>query len=364
MKVKHELKKIILNFRRTRIMARKVVDVSLLSELNKGAENQEIKKGGFSKTTDVNFPVFSTPINKDIMVYIPMMNVVNTENGEEMKLLTSHNHTYREGNITNMLRCISGLEGGVYSSVLGYDGNCPACEAVKDCWTLYNFKLKAEADKLGIDPQNDTADVLKGARQKILSEMDMKGAEEYVTFPIVIIPTLEEKFIPTPDFIKNLKVQFVVWRKKRYDDNILAAMDTLMENPGHPGGRFFKWKFHYTDKDATANARDSAKNAKYTLLTDAAFLEQMSKAKPFLEKACAEFTNEKATEVIVSNQFMYREDLDQMINKIMAKTRHLNSISENGALGTPASATNSLAGFAGTLPEGNMGVETDAHFGE
>jgi len=343
-------------------MARKV-DVSLLDELNVAAEKQEVKKGGFSKTTDPKFPVFSTPVNKDILVYIPMTNVVSTENGSEMKLLNVHTHTYREGNYTNMLRCISGLEGGVLSSALGYDGTCPACEAVKDCWALYNKKIEAEAKKLGIDPQNDTADVLKGARQKILGEMDMKGTEEYVTFPIVIIPTQEKSIKPADDALNNLQVQFVVWTKKRYEKNILGALDSLMNNPGHPGGMFWVWKFSYDTEGKQANARDSAKNAKYMPITDGQFLQAMAGGKPALEKAAAEFTNKKATEVIISNQFMYKEDLEEKVNKIMAKTRNLLALSETEALGAPALGGNEFANFGGALPDA-MGVESGVKFGE
>jgi hypothetical protein len=331
-------------------MARKV-DVSLLAQLNAGAEKQEVKKGGFSRTTDPNFPVFSTPINKDILVYIPMTNVVQTENGSDMKLLNVHTHTYREGNITGMLRCISGLEGGVFSEALGYDGTCPACEAVKDCWALYNRKLDAEAKKLGIDPQNDTGDVLKATRRKILDEMDMKGTEEYVTFPIVIIPTQEGSIKPAPDALKNLQVQFVVWTKKRYEKNIIGALDSLMENPGHPGGMFWVWKFSYDTGGKQANARDSAKNAKYMPITDGNFLNVLNPAKATLDKAAADFTNEKATEVIISNQFMYKEDLEDRVNKIMAKTRNLLSLSETESLGAPALGANPLASF-GALPDG------------
>lgn len=343
-------------------MARKV-DVNLLDELNVGAEKQEVKKGGFSKTTDPKFPVFSTPVNRDVLVYIPTTNVVTTENGSDMKLLNVHTHTYREGNYTNMLRCINGLEGGAFSSALGYDGTCPACEAVKECWELYNRKIAAEAKKLGIDPQNDTGDVLKGARQKILGEMDMKGTEEYVTFPIVIIPTQEKSIKPTEDALKNLQVQFVVWTKKRYEKNILGALDSLLENPGHPAGMFWVWKFSYDTQGKQANARDSAKNANYMPITDEKFLNMLNPAKPALEKAAAEFTNKKATEVIVSNQFMYKEDLEEKVNKIMAKTRNLLAISDTESLGVPAASTNPLAGFGGAaLPE-SMGVE-DVKFGE
>ena len=297
-------------------MARKV-DINLLAQLNAGAEKQEVKKGGFSRTSDPKFPVFSTPINKDILVYIPNTNVIQTENGSEMKLMNVHTHTYREGNITGMLRCISGLEGGVYTEVLGYDGTCPACEAVKDCWALYNRKIDAEAKKLGIDPQNDTGDVLKSTRRKILDEMDMKGTEEYVTFPIVIIPTQEGKMVPTNDAMNNLQVQFVVWTKKRYEKNIIGALDSLMENPGHPGGMFWVWKFSYDTGGKQANARDSAKNAKYMPITDGSYLNVLNPAKAGLDKAAAQFTNEKAAEVIISNQYMYKEDLEDKVNKML-----------------------------------------------
>ena len=343
-------------------MARKV-DVNLLAQLNAGAEKQEVKKGGFSRTTDPNFPVFSTPVNKDILVYIPMTNVVSTENGSEMKRLNVHTHTYREGNYTGMLRCISGLEGGVYSEVLGYDGTCPACEAVKDCWALYNRKMEAEAKKLGVDPQNDTGEVLKSVRRKILDEMDMKGTEEYVTFPIVIIPTQEKSIKPTPDALKNLQVQFVVWTKKRYEKNILGALESLMNNPGHPGGMFWIWKFSYDTAGKQANARDSAKNAKYMPITDANFLNAMAPGKAALEQAAAAFTNEKASEVVISNQYMYKEDLDEKVNKIMAKTRNLLSLSEAESLGAPALGANALANFGGeALPSGNMGLEGVSDF--
>ncbi len=344
-------------------MARKV-DVSLLAQLNAGVEKQEIKKGGFSRTSDPKFPVFSTPINTDILVYIPNTNVVQTENGSEMKLMNVHTHTYREGNITGMLRCISGLEGGVYSEVLGYDGTCPACDAVKDCWALYNRKLEAEAQKLGIDPQNDTGDVLKATRRKILDEMDMKGTEEYVTFPIVIIPTQEKSIKPTPDALKNLQVQFVVWTKKRYEKNIIGALDSLMENPGHPGGMFWVWKFSYDTGGKQANARDSAKNAKYMPITDGNFLNVLNPAKATLDATAKEFTNEKAAEVIISNQFMYKEDLEEKVNKIMAKTRSLLSLSETESLGAPALGSNPLANFGGALTDGSDSADFGLKFGE
>jgi len=348
-------------------MARKV-DVSLISQLNAGAENQEVKKGN-RKTIDPNFPVFSTPVNEDILVYIPKTNVITTENGEDMKTLDAFIHDYKQGNGYGQIRCISGLSGGVYTEVLGYDGTCPACEAMTDAWELYRRKLDAEAKKLGIDPQNDPTDVLKSARQKILSEMDIRGAEEYVTFPVVIIPT-KGKMQPTEDAINNLKVQFVTWRKKRFEDNILAALDTLMTNPGHPAGMFWIWKFSYNTEGKQANARDSAKNAKYTPIVDSNALAFLGQYVTHCEKAAENFTNDKATEVLVANQFLYKEDYDAQINKIMAKTRSLLEISEVGGVVQPqiTAGVNPLASFGGVTPQiesPNMGiVGNPVKFGE
>lgn len=330
-------------------MARKV-DVSLISQLNAGAEGQEVKKGN-RRTTDPNFPVFATPVNEDILVYIPKTNLVTTENGEDMKVLDVFIHDYKQGNGFGQMRCVNGLSGGIFEQ-LGYDGTCPACESMSDAWELYRRKLEAEAKKLGIDPQNDPTDILKSARQKIIGEMDMKGAEEYVTFPVVIIPT-KGKMQPTEDAVDNLKVQFVTWRKKRYEENILGALDTLMTNPGHPAGMFWIWKFSYNTEGKQANARDSAKNAKYTPIVDSQALAFLGQYAPYCEKSAAGFTNDKATEVIVANQFMYQEDYADKVAKIMAKTRSLLEISEVGAAAQPqiAGGVNPLASFGGVAPQ-------------
>ena len=132
--------------------------------------------------------------------------------------------------------------------------------------------------------------------------------------------------------------------------NIIGALDSLMENPGHPGGMFWVWKFSYDTGGKQANARDSAKNAKYMPITEGNYLNVLNPAKATLDKAAAEFTNEKAAEVIISNQYMYKEDLEEKVNKIMAKTRNLLSLSETESLGAPALGANPLASF-GALPD-------------
>lgn len=308
-------------------MARRKVDLGALQGLVQGAENQVVASGN-RKTEDPNFPVFSTPINEDILVYIPRTNVITTENGEEMQVLKTHIHDYKNGKQYGQLRCISNLSGGVFDA-LNYDGVCPACEATKESWDLFNIKMEAEAEKRGIDIQNDAADVLKPFRDTFRDEMQMRKAEEYVTFPIVIVP-LEGKMKPSADALENLKPVFVTWRKKRYDDNIVSALEGILDGPSHPAGMFWNWKFTYdVPQGKSPSARDSAKNAKYLVLETGVqkFGKELVDA---CEKAAEEFTLVKATEVIIANQFLYKEDLQDEVNKIMQQTRQKIELSKVG----------------------------------
>lgn len=339
------------------------VDANLLAGLVQGAEGQEISKG-IQRTTDPRFPLFKTPVNENILVYIPRTNVIPSENGETMKMLEAHLHDYKSGKMYGQLRCINGLAGGVFEQ-LGYDGACPLCEAMQDEWKLYNLKLEMEAKKLGVDPQNDPTNLLQTAKTRILSEMSLSNADEYVTFPIVIIPT-SGKMQPTPDAKDKLQVVYVHWKKKRYNDSIESALDTLMENPGHPAGLFWMWNFTYDTQGKQPNARDSAKNAKYTPITDGKAVAKLESLIEKCEEVASEFTIVKAAEVIVANQFMYKEDLQVETDKKMVKTRQMIELAEStGGVGQPqigaqATSTNVLSGFTGTTlgVEGDLGVST------
>lgn len=339
-------------------MARRKVDTSMLEGLLQGAESQEITRGART-SIDPKFPAFTTPVNEDILVYIPRTNMVTDENGETMKVLTSHIHDYKVGQSFGKMRCINGLSGNQFFDELGYDGTCPACEAVAECWELYNKKLASEAQKLGIDPQNDPSNVLKTVKATLRQEMDMKNPDEYVTFPIVIIPQ-KGKMIPADDAAANLKPVFVTWRRQRYEDSIISALDALRNNPGHPAGMFWFWKFSYNTEGKQPTAMLSAKNAKYSPITDASDLAPLA---AICEEAAKEFTLVKAAEVLVANQFMYKEDMVAEVSKVMAKTRsflELVGAADAPALEAPQAAANPLASFANapkiSAPVGDLGA--------
>ncbi len=332
---------------------RAVVDPAMLQGLVNSSMTQEVQRGT-PKTSDPAFPVFATPVNRDIIVYIPHTNVVSTENGEIMQVLPSHIHDTVQGKSFSSIRCISGLSGPQFDE-LGYDGTCPACEAMSDVWELYKVKLEAEAKRYGItDVQDDPNDTLGPIRKRILAERAIKDVEEYVTFTAVIIPT-KAKYTPTDDAMDNLEPVFVHWRKQRYEDNITAELDKMMNPPSHPAGLFWYWKFSYDTKGKEATPRDSAKNAKYSVISDP---QALAIFEPFREKAeevAKEFTLLKAAEVVIAVQFLYKEDLQAEVDGLMSKTRQLLKMANQGggvqpAIGTPQQqGANPLANF-GTSP--------------
>lgn len=346
-------------------MARKRVDTSKIEGLIASTKGQEIQKGT-PRTWDPAFPLFATPVNTDILVYIPRTNVHQTENGETMEVLESLVHEGKAGNSYVSLRCIHGLQGNPLFDELGYDGSCPACEATQEAWELYRHKLNTEAARIGIDPQNDPNDTLKSTRERILSEMDMKGAEEYVTFPVVVIP-MAGKMTPAPDALETMQVQFVHWRKKRYNDTLMAALDALMVNPGHPAGLFWYWKFSYDTKGKQANARDSAKSAKYNIIQDVNIAQTWKALIDKAEEKAKEFTITKAVEVVVAVNYLYKEDMLAEVNKCMVKTRQVLELAktqapgavQGAALQSPAGG-NALLNFGTTAAPANLGGEAAA----
>lgn len=345
------------------IMARKAIDPSLLKGLVQGASTQEVTRG-VPRTTDPNFPVFSTPVNEDVIVYFPKVNFTSDETGEHMGLLESYLHSAKKGKGFTSVRCINNLAGGAFEQI-GYDGTCPACEAMGDVWDLYNLKMKHEAKVMNIDIDDDPNDLLKPARQKVREEMDLQNSEKYVTFPIVIIPT-KAAYEPTDDAMDTLRVEFVTWREKRYNDAIGEGLKTMIDNPGHPAGMFWFWKFSYNTEGKPASARDSAKNAKYTPITDGKALERFNKFIPKAEEKAKDFTLLKAAEVVVAVQFHEKADVVAEVDQIMAKTRRNLDVAkmEGGDLALPAGQTggqiaggaNPLASFGTAQQGGALGV--------
>lgn len=303
-------------------------------------------------STDSKFPLFKTPVGENLLVYIPKLNVIDNGDGTETNvLLHSATHKYNTGKQFGDITCITGFPmDNPVAEALGYvDENgahtCPACDAISECWDLVNAKTEALAKQMGIDPANDREERLKPSRQKFMQEMAIQRSVEQVTFPIVVLPAKNNR--PTEDAMEKMQGYFVTMSKQRYQEKVCAGLDALYENPGHIAGRWMTWKFIYDTKGAQPNARDAAKNAQFLIIDNSAAINALQ---PFVEKAeqiGAEFTNEKALEVLTALEPQTYSEIKSVTDRVMKDTRNTLAAMEagNAAAALPNSTEQALAAF-------------------
>lgn len=339
-------------------MVRKVVDPALMKNLVSEAANQVVTSGS-PKSDSPDFPVFRTPLDKDIIVYFPKNCTVTTVDGQEVyDPLVAHVHTAKKGKQFLSYRCISNFSGGTFTDVYGYDGECPFCNAVATSWELYNAKMARKAQELGINLESDTTDQMKPYRQQFLEEMAIKRAEEYVTFPIVVIS--ETGLIPETVDTADMKAYFVTMRKSSFVEKIIEPLTKQAIPIAHPGGMFFKWCYTYDTKGKPANLRDAGKNAKYLPVIDANSNNLLSSFIAPAEELAKNFTKENAASFIVMNEFYEKSEIVKECDAIMAETNRALAVLSGAPVASPtvAQIPQMGAGVAGALA--SFGVQTPA----
>ena len=341
---------------------RKSIDPTLIGTLIEGTTNQVVS-GGTPKSEDPNFPVFKTPLDKDLIVYFPKVCVSVVDGQEVYNPLISHVHAVKKGKQFLSYRCINGLSGGAYTEQLGYDGSCPFCDGMADCWDLYNLKMSRKAMELGIDVNNDPTDAMKPYRSQFVTEMAIKRADEYVTFPIVVIS--DTGTIPQDPNNAKLETFFVEMRKDTFVQKIMDPLTKQAIPINSPGGMYFKWCFTYDTKGKQANVRDAAKNAQYLPIIDAQSNQVLSVFTQAAEEKAKEFTNIKAATVLVMNEFFDKDYLQSECDAVLADTKRtlavLNAgISGMGAPALPVSDNTMGSGVANALASFGVAQQSQA----
>lgn len=313
-------------------------------------------------STDANFPLFKTPVNQKILVYIPTLNLVDNGDGTQTNnLLYSAVHKYSVGKQFGDITCIKGFPmDNPVAEVLGYVGHtCPACDALNECWDLVNKKTETMARQIGVDPSNDRDETLKPYRQKYISEMVLQKPTEQVTFPIVVLPSKNNK--PTEDAMEKMEGYYVTMSKQRYFEKVCAGLDGLFDNPGHIAGRWMWWNFIYDTGGAQAIARDAAKNAKFLIIQEAPALAALQPYVAKAEEIGAKFTNEKAIEVLTALEPKEYSEIKSATDRVMKETRIMLSAMETGTVTSlpTTSAEQALANFGATPAETAQTAITD-----
>lgn len=326
-------------------MNKRNINPALMEKLLSGTANQEVKPS-FELTSDPNFPFYKIPMDEkgtplNNVVYFPR-SVIKVVDGEETYApLTLYAHRCRQGKSYPSYRCTASLSDEVYSE-LGYDGECPFCSAVPECWDLYNKKLKITARERGIDLDNDTTDALKSERQNLLSEMAIKNADEMVIFPIVVISNTG--FVPRSPADVVCKPYYHVMRMQTFMDKIITPLQQRPIPINHPAGLFYSFQYAYDTKGKPANARDAGKNAQYIPLLDEQTIGALNPYVEMAEKAAEQFTAVQAAMCYIPGEFLTKDEQTKIVDNLMKQTRSLIASLEAGETATAALGANSVAG--------------------
>lgn len=328
------------------------------------------------KTYDPNFPLFDTPVNQKVLVYIPNHTRVTEDGVSQLRADIFTAHSCKMGKAYVDVRC----SGEVINETLKLDGSCPVCDAVSDCWTLFNHQWEELCKSRGYDPASPEADeALKQDKKDLLDARAVKKAEQYITFPIVVIDCEEGRTVPKKDAVGKITghPMFYTTRMSTYEDKWKTAFDALDDEEDtavdyNPAGRWAIMNFTYTPKSGNHNKRDSARNLKVSFKTmaDASYREW----EKYFDEMTESWTPEVAQDVLVRNSLRDMDEMKEVADELLKPVREqlqMMLLAKGGNATAPAVSANTnadeaLAGFgatpveagvapAGTLPEVPVG---------
>lgn len=326
------------------------------------ASAQQTGKASRIKSYDSDFPVFDVPVNGKVLVYIPNHTIMMPDGSVGLRMDKFAAHPVIDGRTYADIRCSQ----GVVVDALGLDGSCPLCDGMAEAWNLYNHEYADVARTKGIDPKSAEAqEALKQDRIDLVSNMVIKQADVWYTFPIVVIDCEEKDgtmtTIPKKDSegrIKGTPMWYSI-RERTYLEKWGAGFDSLEPDdgivPSSPAGLWAILNFTYTPKSGNHDKMGSAKALKVTFKTMNGY-EQWAQ---HFDTITEVWTPAKAQEVVVLDAVRDMEEMRQVADTLLKPVRdklamyELSAASANtGSVGIPTgtNADNALAGFGGATP--------------
>ena len=335
--------------------------------------SQQTGKAVRIKTYDKDYPVFETPINQKVLVYIPNHVVTEPDGTISLRKDKFAAHQVIDGRSYGTIRCTAGLQ----SETLGLDGTCPLCDASAEVWDLYNREYAEIAAQKGIAVDAPEAkDGLKQVRIDLLSKQVIKPAEVWYTFPIVVIECTEAdgKLTTTPK--KNEQGQIVgkpMWysiREKTYIDKWVKAFETAPTEddvaPTHPGGLWAVLNFTYESKDGKHDKMGSARALAVGFKNMSADYAQWA---TYFDQLTEDWTPQKAMEVLVDNALRDMNEQKEVADTLLKPVRDkiaMYELSKGGvapAIGAQSTGDAALASFGAqptSAPTADGAVATGA----
>lgn len=330
------------------------------------ASAQQTGKSQVLKTYDINYPVFDTPVNQKVLVYIPNHTVQNEDGVLELRKDKFAAYPVFDGRTYENVRSVEGIE----IPELGLDKSCPFRGAINECWELVNLETSDIARGKGLDPNaSDINEVLKEDRKKLMNAMAVKNPEVWYTFPIVLIDCEEKdgKLTTIPKKDAEGKINGTpMWysiRERTYLDKWSVAFDSIEtedgSTPDNPAGMWAILNFTYTVKNGKHDKMGSAK----ALTVSFKPMQGYEQWAEYFDQMTAEWTPELAQQVVVLDAIRSMDEMNEAVDTIMRHTRDKLAMyrlsaraNASNALPVSNSADMALASFGSAPP--NLTQET------
>jgi len=271
-----------------------------------------------------NYPVFKTPVNKKVLIYVPNHIVQDKEGKDILRMDTPFIHIVQNKNRFEYYRCISGL----HSEAHGYDGTCPLCDGASDPWTLANLVIQDKCKARGLNPEDTDNDDVKAIKSAAYSARVLGDAERYYTFPIVVFDTVNDdaKTFVTDEATGNIsyKIMWYSISERGWEKKWAKALENMEDEPTHPGGLFLTLDYTYTPKRGEPNARDSARE----LQVYSKKIKNSEKLREVLDKQTESWTPEVARDMVIRNNLYAYADLEAVTEECLENTRNLIALYE------------------------------------
>lgn len=330
------------------------------------ASAQQTGKAARIKSYDADYPVFDVPVNQKLLVYIPNHTVMNPDGTVGLRMDKFAAHPIIDGRTFGDVRCTQSVVVGD----LGLDGSCPLCDGMNEVWNLYNHEYADIAKTRGIDPKSAEAQTdLKETRIELVSNMVIKQAEVWYTFPIVVIDCEERDGVLTTTPKKDAEGRIKgtpMWysiRERTYLEKWGAGFDSIDTDDGiiptSPAGLWAILNFTYTPKSGNCDKMGSARALKVTFKA----MNGYEAWATHFDQLTEGWTPAKAQEVVVLDAVRDMEEMKQVADSLLKPVRDKlamyelgNASASTNAAGLPtnASADNALAGFGGATPVENQ----------
>lgn len=291
------------------------------------------------------YPVFEVPVNAKVLIYVPNHTVVNSDGVEDLRMDKPFIHNVTEGNRYSKYRCVRGLNSF-------YPNGCPFCEAEDDSWELANLVITDKCRQSGLDPEDKNNESVKRIRSEAFNARVVQGATRYYTFPIVVMetdPSDIKKVIRDENGNIRYKAMWYTISEAAYQKKWLKTLESLEDEPTHPGGRCFVLDYTYTPKSGEPNKRDSARELNVVHKRLGGFEAYASK----FDEETEAWDEMMSANTVYDNCFPNPEDLDRECERVMRPTRDKIAIYKSLTTGIPAQDQ-----FALSAPATEGGVQT------